>query len=451
MRQLFKNKHILAIFTQGIGAVLGFSSFLLLVRVLDKDGFGTWVLYITAATFLDMLRTGLVRPALIRFLADPEGQDNQEIIGAGWVLSGGITAALALIVMLTGMIFDLLAFAADLSLFFVWWPLLAVSCLPLQFAIWNQQAEQRFDRILALRVVVNGTFALALLLAFLEVISLGLVEIVQVHIASNVLASLLALVTSWAPLRAIRQATRKACRTLFEFGRYSVGTLLGATLLRSSDTFILGAVLGPAAVALYSVPQKLMEALEIPLRGLAATAYPTMSRHCLRGDLPAMQRFLTRSSGALTIAFAPVVIAGCIWAEELVILLGGEEYAGAATMLRIFLLYSMLLPLDRYLGLALDSLNKPQRNTVKVIVMVCVNVIGDFAALYFFGTPESVAVVTIITTLWGIGLGRRQLREDAELNFQDLARDGWQQLMASSGYLFNMIYTRGGASRTDIA
>ena len=48
------------------------------------------------------------------------------------------------------------------------------------------------------------------------------------------------------------------------------------------------------------------------------------------------------------------------------LLLGGGAYAEAAAPFRWFLLYALLLPLDRFLGLALDALGRPHLNTVKV-------------------------------------------------------------------------------------
>lgn len=54
-----------------------------------------------------------------------------------------------------------------------------------------------------------------------------------------------------------------------------MGTMVGANLLRSSDTFLIGAFLGGEAVAIFNIPLKLFELVEIPLRSFAATALPS--------------------------------------------------------------------------------------------------------------------------------------------------------------------------------
>ena len=72
------------------------------------------------------------------------------------------------------------------------------------------------------------------------------------------------------------------------FGKYAMGTLVGSSLLKSADTFIIGmsAVLGPTAIAIYAIPLKLTDLLGIPLRGFTMTAYPKMAKLFLENKIP---------------------------------------------------------------------------------------------------------------------------------------------------------------------
>ncbi len=426
LRQILSNKHVLALLAQGLTAVFGFAGFLVLIRLLSPEAFGGWVLYLTAGTFLDMFRSGLVQTAMVRFASTSDAAVRQRVLGAGWVLGLGLTLALMVIVVGVGLIVSSLDDSTAFAPFFAWWPWLALACLPIQFATWTQQAAQRFGRIVILRVVVTGAFALIVLASWLW-LPLDLNAILAVHVGVNVLASALAVATRWAPIRAFAHADKATIRTLFHFGKYSVGTLLGTNLLRSADTFILSAVLGPAAVAFYAVSQKLVEATEVPLRGFAMVAYPDMSRLCLQDKVQAMRHLFNRSVGALTLVLIPVLVAGWVWADDLVVLIGGEAYRDAGGLLRVFLLYALLLPLDRYLGLALDSLGKPHLNLIKVSLMVVVNVVGDGLALLLVGTVEAVAVVTVAMTLVGVVLGLVFINRSFVVRLSDLVREGWVQ------------------------
>jgi O-antigen/teichoic acid export membrane protein len=72
--------------------------------------------------------------------------------------------------------------------------------------------------------------------------------------------------------------------------------------------------------------------------------------------------------------------------------LGGRQYLGtdpitgfnAATIMRIFSIYGLLLPIDRMTGIGLDAINKPNINFLKVLYMVIANIVGDLIAIFIF-------------------------------------------------------------------
>jgi len=69
LAKIFKNNNFLSLANNGLVAVFGFFSFILLVRSLETNEFGEWVLFITSLNFLDMLRFGITRTAIVRFLS----------------------------------------------------------------------------------------------------------------------------------------------------------------------------------------------------------------------------------------------------------------------------------------------------------------------------------------------------------------------------------------------
>ncbi|MEL6770438.1 MAG: lipopolysaccharide biosynthesis protein [Bacteroidota bacterium] len=403
---LAQRPQVLAIVTQLAGAGFAFVSFVLLARTLAPTDFGAWVLFLTAVTFLDMVRHGLVQSALVQRSAGSTPAQERTLMGGAWVLGLVTTSVLALGVFALG---RLLPSAGAFWLFFDWYPLLAVAALPHLVATWNGLAREHFGRLLVLKVILAGGFAVFVVVNFLAPhlhwAQAELSGIARAYVGIHLAASALMLALGWTRLRTLRRATRRAVRTLYRFGRYSVGTALGSNLLRSADQFILGLWLGPAAVAFYGVPQKLIEIVEIPLRGLAQTAMPSLSRKARRGDTETFARYLHAWVGGLSLALVPLLVVVFVWAEACCVALAGEAYRDAAPLLRLFVVYMALLPLDRYLGLALDALGRPALNMIKVAVMVAVNIGGDIVALSVLGSVEAVAGVTIAMTLVGATLG----------------------------------------------
>ena len=170
---------------------------------------------------------------------------------------------------------------------------------------------------------------------------------------------------------------------LLHFGKYTTFTLIGTNLLRSADTLIISlSPMGTAAVALYSIPMKLTELQQIPLRSFVATAFPKMSKASIQGKIEEVKEIFYTYSGAMSFLFIFTCIFTFVFADLFVLVLGGKQYLGVdpitgfntATIVRIFSFYGLLLPIDRMTGIGLDSINKPNVNAIKVLYMVIANV-----------------------------------------------------------------------------
>jgi O-antigen/teichoic acid export membrane protein len=402
MRLDWKNPHLVSVAVQGLTACFGFAGFLLLVRSLEPDEFGVWVLWLTAATLLDMARSGFVQSGLVRY-ASRSGQEHQlQFVGSGLFLTIAATIVLVACVAAGGLLFGLSDGAW--GLFFVWWPVMGIASLPVQFAGWVQQSQSRFDRVLALRTVVNGSF-LILLVIWSTQADLSVQSVILLQICSAILGSLVGLGLGWCRLGSLRFVTKSALVKLMRFGFYSTGTLIGANALKSSDVFLIGGLMGALSAGLYSVAQRIIEALEIPLRGLSASLFPELSRLAQNGDLEKLSQTLYRSIGLATIGLIPLSLGIFLGAETIVGLVAGAEYEGAVPVLYLFAVAVLFLPTDRFTGLALDSLERPGLNTAKVVTMVGINVVGDVIAIAAFGTIEAVAVVTCVMMISGAAIG----------------------------------------------
>jgi hypothetical protein len=101
----------------------------------------------------------------------------------------------------------------------------------------------------------------------------------------------------------------------------------------------------------------------------------------------------------------------------------------------VFVVYCTLLPLDRFTGVALDSLNKPQRNFQKVLFMTTANILGDIFAVFgmHYLFPELpvttlllfVALASIVFALIGIFIGYKFLKQEIDISFFEIFRKGY--------------------------
>jgi O-antigen/teichoic acid export membrane protein len=182
----------------------------------------------------------------------------------------------------------------------------------------------------------------------------------------------------------------------------------------------------PSLVGIYYLPQRLMEAIEIPLRSFIATALPSMSAAVHRHNEKEMTAIMKKYAGILTILLIPVSIAGFIAADIVVDILGGAKFAPtpAANIFRIFMCFAILLPVDRFFGISLDILNMPQKNMTKVFIMLAVNISGDFLGIYLFHNIYGVAVASIFTFIVGVVYGYWVLKKHLNFTMTEIFQSG---------------------------
>lgn len=386
-------------------------------------------MFITASNFIEMLRFGITRTAIIRFLSGAKGEEKEKFIGSNWLIGIIITLLLIIIIWSTLIFFPEPIKKSGFNLFFTWYPILSIINIPFNNALSILQADQKFNKILIIRLINVGTFVIFLALN-LFFIKWGIINILYAYLIINLLTSVISILFKWSGLKYIFKATRATNKIILNYGKYTTGTLIGSNLLKSSDSFIIGLspILGTTGVALYSIPLKLTEILEIPIRSFIATAFPIMSKASIENKIKEVKKTYYTYSGATFFLLLPLIIICLIFAEKLVILLGGNDYAETANIFRIFCIYGLFLPLDKFTGVTLDSINRPKKNFFKVIYMTSANIIGDLIAVFilikFFPDLSDISIlisvssVTVIMILIGLFIGFKYLNKEINLNFK---------------------------------
>ena len=432
IKKIAREDNFLSLTGNLVIAILGISGFALLARSLSLDVFGEWVLFVTGGSFVEMFRFGITNTGLIRFLSGADAGSRTKLIGSNALIGLGATVLIAIILVFCYTMFNEVIINSGYNLFFKWYPILAFVNLPWNNALVVLQADRKYDKILIIKSINSGLFFLVVLVHFFF-IEMELNELVIALLIINAITSLVSITLGWDGTKYITQASSDTNKTLLNFGKYTTFTLIGSNLLRSADTVIISlSPMGSAAVALYSIPLKLTELQQIPLRSFVATAFPKMSKASVQGNVKEVKALFYSYSGALTYLFVIISLVTFVFADYLVLILSGEQYLkvdpvtgfNVADIVRVFSVYGLLLPIDRMTGIGLDSINKPNINAIKVFIMVAANVIGDFIAIFIFESLMLVAVASIVFTLIGIWMGMYFLNKELKLSYREIFSSG---------------------------
>ncbi len=406
----------------------GFSMvlFLILARYTDKDLYGRWVIFITVLGLLDMFRVGLTGTGAIRSISITDGHEQEVVVGTSYNLS--ILTTLAVSVLFLPAYFILQPYAAENYYLpvLLFYPICAFASLPHMQATNYGQGILNFRNVMIIRGAV-GFFNLLFIGLYIYFYNETLTGLILMYSLSDLVVSLFTMVMRWDGLRYLRHMKKGVLTKLLRFGKYSTATSIGSSLLRSSDTFIisLSAVMGAQAVAIYAIPMKFVELIEIPLRSFAATAFPKLSAG-FHDKTTRFKKDFSAYLGYSVVFLIPVFLIIPFTAEWILLFFGGNQYVDALdtqkNILFIIAFYILLLPFDRFIGVGLMAIDKPELNFYKLLIMLVCNIGFNLIAVFVFQSLELVALATILFTATGILTGWNMLARHSNISISETFR-----------------------------
>ena len=422
-----RNKHFLSLLGNGVIALFGLATVYVLCHNLSIPVVGKWFVFVSIVSICDSIRNGFLGTAAVKFYAGLDEQRGNEILGSIWFLANAITL-LGVLVAFVAMLYFQLIHEDELFMTTVWCLLTYLSSLPFSVIFWKLQADEHYGKMLLLRLVNSGsTLSAFIILAYLQLLTFE--SALLYNFLTNCLTSAVGMLTKMSGFKTIKHCKKTDIVEIAQYGKYSLATNLSSNLLRSSDTFIITAMLNEAAVAIYYLPQRLMEIVEIPIRSFVATGMSAMAVAYNKNDTVEVTEIMKKYAGMLTWAFVPVAVIGYFFAPLAVSMLGGAKYVNteAVAIFRIFLFMSWLYPIERFTGITLDIIHRPKVNFYKVLIMLAVNIVGDFALLSVMQNVYGAVITAFFIVLSGLLYGNYQLRKHLDYKIIDIIKVGWVQ------------------------
>ena len=422
------NKHVLALIGNFVISGFNFLIIGLLCRVLSKDDVGIWFFFLTIGGLADALRNGLLTTATVKFYAGTQPQRAAEVLGSVWYLAIAVTLGLLAV---DGAAMPFLGHIPnrEVAIVIKWFGITFLSSLPYSLAFWVLIADENYLAILWLRLVNSGGMVLIIaVMAFLHKATLQ--NLLIINLLTNVITSVVCFASGHSKFTTLFKRTKQCTRELFAFGKFSLASNISSNLLGSANTFIINFMLGPGALAVFNIPNKLMEIVEIPLRSFVGTGMSAMAAAYNTNNMYHLAFVSKKYAGMLTLVFVPVAVVTFFMADFAIWILGGDKYIGseAANILRILMFFSILYPIDRFNGVTLDIIHQPKVNFYKVILMGVVNIVVACLGILALKNVYGVAIATPCATIAGIWFGYYHLRKHIKYTLSDIITLGYTEL-----------------------
>lgn len=401
-----------ALTTQAMLSGYGLLVLLLGTRLLTSAELGQWILFSTVIALSEMLMHGLLQTIVVRDTLHTfqEGRNTSPIVFNSLALA--LLSGFILLLFFEAGSSVAIRFGADAGLaknLRTWFPFLFPFMALYNVFWWRNTGLSDFKKVFLQRFlyVVTAVLVLGGLYFFRRGLDFAVFAAAQLSgLAAGTLFGLFSSRITWSEF----QLSQAVLRKYIAYGKYTIGSMLAGSLLRSVDTLMIAAMMNPAMVALYAVAQKLTEMFEVVLRSSAAVALVNFTSGIRNATLSRLQ--VEQSVRKLTFSFLPVALLIASFPERILLLLtGSDEYAAAAPVLQIFMIYVVLLPADRFLGVLLEANGLPQLNLIKTLIILACNVLVNYLAIRWMNSLSGVAGAGCLALLAGIITGAFFLRQ----------------------------------------
>ncbi len=197
----------------------------------------------------------------------------------------------------------------------------------------------------------------------IQLTSLFVSSIVGIYMALNGMSifSLIGKMLVWTTINNIGTFLAIKWRPAFKFSSEYLSALLNygipATgnrilnyLVRNSDDFFIGRVVGASALGLYNRAYMLMLLPMANITSVISTVlFPSWSK--MQDDIPEIKRLYIKISGIIAFITFPVMTLLAFLSEPTVLLLFGDQWIGMSTVLSILCLIGMLQSVGALIGL----------------------------------------------------------------------------------------------------
>jgi O-antigen/teichoic acid export membrane protein len=399
--------------------VFGVGTFILLVRTLSTEAYGSWMLFISLATLLETARNGFFKNPLIRFINVNQDTDIKELQGSSLLMNILFSVSIALILALAA---EPIAMAWQspslISLIYVFVP----TCVILAFYFhldYIQRANGQFFGPFLGYFVKNGSLFIAVAVHFLFKIELPIIWLAYYYLLGAFLGTITSFICARSTYSFSLSAKKAIWLQLFHYGKYTLGTNLSAVLLRNIDVWMIGWYLNPASVAIYNVAIRVANLFEVPSMALASILFPEAVKRAEKEGTKAMKQLYEKSVAVILIFTVPFVIGVLLFSEEIVMLLAGSAYSESAIILNITMLYGLLVPFNKQMGVVLDAVGKAKSNMLFVMRNALINVILNAIYIPIWGL-KGAALATLSTMVIVLLINQVYLQRNYSISLKDL-------------------------------
>jgi len=358
-----------------------FITMILAHKALNKQEMGVWAIFMSITAVIELIRQGLVKTAMIKFINHSGEQDHRFVLGASFFLNTLITILTALVMFILTPYFSSLLKAPQLEQMLYLLQIGMLLMIPFSHFEWLMYSKVLFKGLFWTYFFRQGITLATVFIIFLinEKISLNtLVIIYNIGLLTGALVSYRYvkpfLINSFV-------FSKVWIFNLFHFGKYVFASGLSTLVFRSADQMMLSPILGSTVFnASQNIAMRFINLSDLPSQTLGDILFPK-SAQSENSNTPAIIKYYyEKTVGASLCVVMPLVIFVLLFPKLIIYILAGPQYYDAIPYLQLICFTSISLAFLKQYGVIMDSTGRPVINFITITIIAFAHV----ALLYFF-------------------------------------------------------------------
>ncbi|WP_256013626.1 flippase [Desertivirga xinjiangensis] len=397
------------------GTIINLATFYILVRLLSKNDYGVWGIFLQTVVIAEVIRSGLIQSALIKFMSGADKTEHSKIISASIAISGTLTIVMILLSFLfAGSLASLLKAPQLEEMFHLYTIVFFFSGL---LTVFNciEQANFSYSGVFASNLVRSSILAVYLLAVYIFKLDTSLMQLVYIQIVATAVSALIA----WAYVRSFIEMafsfSRDWAAKIFHYGKYAFATSVSSILSGTIDQWMLAGIISPSASGAFNIAVRIGNLIDIPTNAIATIVFPQSAKRIETEGKEAVKYLYEKSVGTILAIVIPVIIFLYFFDSLIIDLLAGDKYADTVPILNVTLLYCIFGPFGRQVGVILDSMGKTRTTFFIVIGNTCIILILNYFLIRKYGVMGA-AYATLISNIIGFAIGQAILWKELRVN-----------------------------------
>ncbi len=393
------------------------STMILAHKALLKEEMGVWSLFLIITTYVDLIRQGLVRTSVIKFLNHSTDEEHKFVLTAALFWNVLITVIIGAVLFLFAPWFAHILKSPHLEPMLKIFSFGLLLLIPFSHFEWIMYGKLLFKGLFWTYFVRQGLSLLLMVTCFLFVGKITLNQLVIFYCIGIFAGCIVCYFYVKQYFIKSFQLSKEWLVKFWHYGKYVFGTGLSNLVFRTADQMMLSPLLGSTVfTASQSVSLRVINLAEIPSQVLGDILFPKSATKEASSNPEMIKYYYEKTVGATLCFVLPVVAFILIFPKLIILILAGKMYYDAIPYLQLISLSALFLAFLKQFGVITDSTGKPNVNFITITILALFQVGFCYFFIKNFGLIGA-AYAVLATHIVGFFISQALLKKYYKVNF----------------------------------